>query len=295
MHHESSHRSELVAFFAVLLVLSVVADAPMIARGRLESGPALLLMWSPGVAAMVAVLLFRRSLKPLGWRPGKLRYLAASVAVPVILALAVYGLVWLTGLGGFSAEGYAEGVQKSLGLQRPLPLVVALLLVASAGLLLDLVAALGEEIGWAGYLTPRMLERATFLKASLGVGLIWGVWHWPLILGTNYNAGTTGWVAIPCFTAMSVGFSFVRSWLWIRSRSLWTGALMHAAHNLVIQAVLDTMTVDTGVTRYLTTEFGVGLALAYAVVGYLCWRSAPRLRPAVETEAPVGASLGTQS
>jgi hypothetical protein len=53
-------------------------------------------------------------------------------------------------------------------------------------------------------------------------------------------------------------------------------AVLHAAHNLVIQAFLDNMTIDTGMTRYFTTEFGVGMAVAYAVAAWLCWRAVPR-------------------
>jgi membrane protease YdiL (CAAX protease family) len=74
-------------------------------------------------------------------------------------------------------HGYAGYVAKSLGLAKPIPLVLTLLLVATIGLPLDLVAARGEEIGWAGYVTPRLLEGTDLSKASLVVGLIWAVWH----------------------------------------------------------------------------------------------------------------------
>jgi hypothetical protein len=53
---------------------------------------------------------------------------------------------------------------------------------------------------------------------------------------------------------------------------VWTGVILHASHNLFIQEIFDPLTTDRGLTRYVTTEFGVGLALAYTVLAVYFWR-----------------------
>jgi uncharacterized membrane protein YciS (DUF1049 family) len=47
---------------------------------------------------------------------------------------------------------------------------------------------------------------------------------------------------------------------------------LHASHNLFVQSVFDAMTLDFGLSPYLTTEFGAGLAIAYLLVALYYWR-----------------------
>ncbi|MEO8452029.1 MAG: CPBP family glutamic-type intramembrane protease, partial [Gemmatimonadota bacterium] len=75
-----------------------------------------------------------------------------------------------------------------------------------------------------------------------------------------------------CFTVMVVGLSFLLTWLRVRSGSVWPVALFHASHNLFIQGFLDRVTVDTGSTKWLTTEFGAALAITVGLTAWLFWR-----------------------
>jgi hypothetical protein len=59
---------------------------------------------SPGQAAHVTVLAFQRNVKGLGWRLGKPRYLLIGFALPLVECSLVYGLAWLTGLGGLQGD-----------------------------------------------------------------------------------------------------------------------------------------------------------------------------------------------
>lgn len=80
--------------------------------------------------------------------------------------------------------------------------------------------------------------------------------------------------SLVCFTIMALGWSMVLAWLRFASGSLWPAALMHGAHNLFIQAVLDGMTRATGpALGYVVGEFGVGVAICYAAAGLLAWRA----------------------
>ena len=54
--------------------------------------------------------------------------------------------------------------------------------------IVNIIACLGEEVGWRGFLLPNLLEKFTPIKATLLTGFIWGVWHAPMIaMGYNYG------------------------------------------------------------------------------------------------------------
>jgi hypothetical protein len=57
-------------------------------------------------------------------------------------------------------------------------------------------------------------------------------------------------------------------------------------HNIFIQEIFDPLTQDRGTTKYVTTEFGVGLAIAYTVAAWYCWRRRAELPQAEEAATP---------
>jgi membrane protease YdiL (CAAX protease family) len=71
---------------------------------------------------------------------------------------------------------------------------------------------------------------------------------------------------------MVMGSCFAYTWLRLKSNSVWTAVLLHGGHNFIIQAVLDPLTINTGRTLYVSTEFGIGLAAAGIVVGVVFWK-----------------------
>ncbi len=89
----------------------------------------------------------------------------------------------------------------------------------------------GEEYGWRGYLLPRLLPLGE-IRASVLLGLIWGVWHLPLLLaGLNYP-GVNVWLAIIVFTFVTVALSFTYTWFYVASSgSVLVAAVFHASTN----------------------------------------------------------------
>src|SRR5215212_536966 len=90
----------------------------------------------------------------------------------------------------------------------------------------------GEEYGWRGYLLPRLLPLGE-IRATLLVGLIWGVWHLPLLLaGLNYP-GVNVWLALLVFLFVTVALSFAYTWLYVASGgSVLIAAVLHASFNI---------------------------------------------------------------
>lgn len=253
-------RSRIVLFLILAFALSAVVE--------LKTLPVFVLMWCPGIAAIAVRLLFQRNLQGCGWKWRATPLEIVSYLLPPALALVVYGAVWLTGIGGFQAGGLVSG--KDLGYQ--LPLLGTILIRATLGFPKSAIFALGEEIGWRGFLVPELAQLGTFATTCWISGAMWAVWHYPLILFAGYNSGTPKWFAVLVFTWMIVASSFVYAWMRLRSRSLWTAVILHASHNLFIQGIFDPLTIDRGITNFVTTEFGVGLAIAYTACGLYCWR-----------------------
>jgi membrane protease YdiL (CAAX protease family) len=280
-------------FLGLTLVLSTVFWWLMIREGSISAGGGQYvagLMWMPGVAGMATALVFRRGLRGFGWRLGRPRYLALGYVVPPMAALLAYGTVWLVGLGEFAPRSAVDQVAQQLGLSgQPREAVVAawLAVVASVGVLFGVLTALGEEIGWRGFLVPELSARLRFRGAAVLSGAIWAAWHYPLLLMADYNAGTPAPYALACFTAMVVGAGVLYARIRLQSGSLWPAVLLHASHNAFVQNFFDGLTGDVGPTPYLTGEFGVLLALASLAIAVFLWRRAPRVEGVHVTQTGV--------
>lgn len=266
----SSARTRVIVFLVLTFALSSIFYVQIIHGGGMRIGPVFGLMWCPGIAALVTKLIFQRNLRGIGWGWGRTRWQLLSYVIPPAAALVVYGVVWLTGIGDFSDAKLVASFSQRIGREVPLAAIVALL--ATVGILEGAVFALGEEIGWRGLLVPELAGMTSFTRTALISGAIWAVYHYPLILFADYTSGAPRWFALLAFTVMAVAASFYYAWIRLKSGSVWTAVILHASHNLFIQQLFDPLTVDRGITEYVTTEFGIGLAIAQVVLAWIFWR-----------------------
>ena len=217
-------------------------------------------MWCPGLAAVLTSMRYRDVVRDFGWGMPNRIYLLDGYLTPLVYSAVIYGLVWVTGIGGF----------------KP-PRLTQTLIYATLGLVTACLAALGEELGWRGLLVPQMAKITSFTRASALSGLIWAAWHYPMILFADYNSGAPLWFVVPVFTATVVGASFYVNWLRLASGSLWPAVVFHGATNLFIQQIFLDMTVMKPLTPYFVDDFGLGYTAAMLVLGFMAWRNRGRL------------------
>lgn len=239
------------------------------------------IMWCPALAGITALKLNGRQLRELGWKWPEKTYAIQSWFIPLLYAAITYAVVWGSRLGGLPNHEFMESLVPRMGL-RTSPVAstaIYILLVGSFGLAKSLASALGEEIGWRGFLVPELFKSVGFTGTALISGAVWACWHYPLLIWGDYNSGTPTWYALTCFTVLVLSISFVFSWMRLKSGSLWTGALLHASHNLYIQGIFTPLTRNTGKTAWFIDEFGAALPLVALGFAIYFWRRRNELSP----------------
>ena len=271
----SSRKQVLTYLFFVLLFSSCFYCLIIRARHLGAGGGSYVLgiMWCPALAAFVTLKLNRRSLSDLGWKWPATKYALMSWYIPLLYASIAYAIIWASGLGGFPNHEFVSSLVARMGLPVS-PAVATLLyvlLAGSFGLVRGLSSALGEEIGWRGFLVPELSKNMSFTATALLSGIVWSLWHYPILIFADYNAGTPTWYGLSCFTVMVIAISFVFAWMRLKSGSLWTGALLHASHNLCVQAIFTPLTKNTGKTAWYIDEFGAVLPLVAVAFAIYFW------------------------
>lgn len=120
-----------------------------------------------------------------------------------------------------------------------------------------------EELGWRGYALDRVLNCFGFVKGSLLLGLIWGVWHLPLYLMPQTWHGKMGFglTGFWMFLLLSVGLSFIMSHVYLKTQhSILSAVLLHLMSNFTAQ-LLQEVSPGVEVIRSLLI-FALGAAFA---------------------------------
>jgi membrane protease YdiL (CAAX protease family) len=133
---------------------------------------------------------------------------------------------------------------------------------------LAIVIAFGEEYGWRGYLQSELFKLGR-IRGVLVLGVIWGAWHWPIILmGFNYPGHPL--LGVVLMTLYTTGLAIVLGYAVLRSRSVLLAAYLHALNNQVV-AFLIAVGFRPNDTAF---SFGIGIySLAtLAVVSFLILR-----------------------
>jgi len=169
-------------------------------------------------------------------------WLAVALLSPLVLALVAWALEPLLGGPQLALAAMPWGAMLAF-----LPLM--------------LLSNVWEELGWRGYALPRLQQRYSALGTSVLMGLLWSLWHLPLMLNPDAAMATLPLWAEPIF---AISLSIIYTWLYNHTAgSLLYVTLFHAASNAVAFALFD---VHPDFARHYVLMVGVTAAAAAALV-----------------------------
>ncbi len=233
-------------FVAVAFGLSWSLALAFFALGGQWRSPAgtlvgIVYMFTPMTAALIVQkFICREPIKgPLGISFRLNKWFVIALLAPAVAALAAFAVALLRPGVTYSPEmagvierltpGQVEQLRRQMAALPVHPFWMALAGGLVAGATVNAVAGFGEELGWRGFL-QRELSSLGFWKSSWLVGVVWGVWHAPIILqGHNYpDHPRLGVAMMVVFCVLcSPLFAYVRP----KARSVVAAAVMHGALN----------------------------------------------------------------
>lgn len=200
-------------------------------------------MFAPLLAAAIA----GKNLRQLGWKPrlGKnYGWLLAAWVLPAILGTigaALYFVMtpdaWDTTFTYANGLLGAEGVQQleSSGLSLKQYAVISTASAITCAPFINMLLAVGEEAGWRATMYPELKARFGVTTGRILGGVIWGIWHWPIMLLAGYEYGMTYWGApitgplLFCVIAAAMGI--LLDFFYEKTTCIWAPALCHGAIN----------------------------------------------------------------
>ncbi len=215
----------------------------------------------------LGVLLSGNSLKNMVWKP-QIRKNSKLILIawfaPAVLTAVGGVLYFLFFPKHFDLSGsyiVVNGGKETLeqmeaqGITYPVYVLISLVSALTYAPLINTFLGLGEEIGWRGFLYPQLKAKFGRTKGWLIGGVIWGMWHWPLIWLIGYEYGTE-YIGFPVsgmliFCINTVVLGILCDWLYEKSDSIWLPALFHGAINAVAAIPLTVCLTNTGSMRLL--------------------------------------------
>jgi membrane protease YdiL (CAAX protease family) len=260
-------KKSVIVFLIITFVLSSIIYVMWISGGEAatKSGISALLMWCPAIAAFIVRGIYYKKEKLLGWNKCKLSFILTAIFVPILYLGLSYGIYWLVNKGSFTGDlntlsAVSASYTGKLEHQSVVTVITLIIAVFSSILL-----AAGEEIGWRGFLLPQMTKIWNAKTAVIVSGLIWAVWHMPIMIAGLYLPGTPLWYKLPMFVIEVITITAIMSVLTLKSKSVWPAILLHASHNYFDQAIFGTLTNSVN-KAYFVGETGIITLIAMLLV-----------------------------
>lgn len=251
-------------FFTLLYVAAVILAFIRPELAQIISSVMLL----PGLIGMVLVIVLR-----LAGGKGTFANVGMGGGKPILWVLFGLGIILLAGLqtllnwmfkmGAPVDLGALLAQAASTGMTKPVLMVVMTAQTVILGPFLGLFVTFGEEYGWRGYLQPALTGSLGRARGVALVGIIWGIWHWPIIwLGYNYPGHP--YLGSLLMVLLSVGLAFLLGYAVLKAKGVWIAAFLHALVNQSFSYFMGVIYAP----RDTAFSFGIGLP-GLIVVGLL--------------------------
>jgi membrane protease YdiL (CAAX protease family) len=238
-------RNNLLVFIAITFSLSVLLSLFIGFTGGHESKFIWLQFASmpiPAIAVLIMINLFKAPIEeielgklPIYWLP------LALLLMPVTIHIVCLPLINLLNDGAFPWQSWLTTKKEGLyispgnfgwGTLTSSGLVFKIFINAITGVVIVSALAFLEEIGWRGWMLPRLIKQFNVKKGILIGSLVWALWHVPFIL-----SGILYLKAVPVHLILLInpfgifGAGLVISWLWTKTKSIWIVSIAHGALN----------------------------------------------------------------
>ena len=216
---------------------------------------------------MLGVVISGAKIKDMGFKPKikkNIKYILIAWFSPVILTAlgaALYFIIFPSHFdisGNYLVENFGEDTLKQLeqqGLTYPIYILISIISCITYTPFLNMFFALGEEVGWRGFLYPQLKSKFGYKSGNIIGGVIWGIWHWPLIWLIGYEYGTD-YIGFPVtgmllFCIITIGLGIICDWLYEKSDCIWLPALLHGSFNSAATIPLSVTNADNSSMRLL--------------------------------------------
>lgn len=215
------------------------------------------------------------------------RSAASAISMMVVILALGFAVAWAAGAAGLPGAGHlvtsdAELRQRLMeitpGVTASTPLPSAAMLAIPgliqgliAGLTINAFFAFGEEYGWRGVLAEQ-LRPLGVLRSNLVIGVLWGLWHAPIIIGMGHNYGSQWALGVPMMVAWTVPLSFLLTWVRNRAHSVLAPAILHGAYNGTIGMFVILV---VGGNLFIALPMGWLMVAVLTVLAIIAWRFPP--------------------
>ena len=198
-------------------------------------------MFAPALASILTRLVTKEGFKDMWLRPrfkGNMKTYLLVFFGPTVMILLSGALYFLLFPASFDRNltTLTSMLQASGAGAMPAQLMLAVSFgqMIIIGPVINLLPTMGEELGWRGYLLPKLRGMFSDRMALVITGLIWGVWHAPIIaVGHNYGTDYPGypWVGILTMIVFCVSLGIIEGYFTIRVGSALPAGIIHSAVN----------------------------------------------------------------
>ena len=236
----------LLFCFLIAWIIQVAASRfAMQNSGAMFQGLISISMFVP----LLSVFLSGYPLASLGWSPsikGNVKKYMIAWFLPSVLTFIGAAVFFLIFPGFFDTTGQYISAQTGVNVMEQLAsqgisyrtyILVTIIASITYAPLFNMFLAVGEEAGWRGFLYPYLKSKYGSNLGRLLGGIIWGMWHWPLIWLTGYEYGTN-YIGFPItgmlvFCVFTITAGILCDWLYENSRSIWVPSVCHGAINAI--------------------------------------------------------------
>ena len=251
--------------------------------GGLEESPILsgVITFFPAIVAIILTIIFQKwegfshLVKSLGLRLGKKRYMFIYPMFMFIIVIFTYFVTYLISPETFISISELPGVLSELSIgfgTMPVVLQVISIFVLNSvlGSIITLPVILGEEIGWRTFLYPK-LEKLYRKPGLLIGGVIWGIWHAPMILmGHNYPSAP--FFGIFTMILFSIPMGIILYYFYRKSGSIITVALCHGVLNQTASTVMIFVKENTFHPIFHGATGLIGI-MVFVIIAFIMYRN----------------------